>query len=138
MSEQALVRAVLEQRLRTWNASRLEPLALVWQNSPETPGETYLAVYLLPVGVRSFDLEGAHRVYEGIFQINIVTRAGEGSGDAEDLLQELSTLFPVNLRLVGENDVVVIITTPMSPGGSTSEANAYTQPVSCQVRSDTI
>lgn len=138
MSEQAFVRAVLEQRLHAWNATRLEPLAIVSQNSRATPGETYLAVFLLPVGVRSQDLEGTHRVYEGIFQINIVTPAGEGPGLAEDLIQELGTLYPVNLRLIGEEATVTTIITPMSPGSSISEPNAYTQPVSCQVRSDTI
>jgi hypothetical protein len=138
VSQQSIVRAVLEQRLRTWNAARAEPIALVWQNSPESPGETYLASYLLPIELRSLDLEGVHRVYEGIFQINIVTPAGDGPGLAEDFLQELDALFPVNLRLVGENGVVTQIMTPMSPGTSTVEPNAYTQPVSCQVRSDTI
>ena len=138
MSQQALVRAVLEQRLHAWNTSRAEPLALVSQNSDAAPGETYLAVYLLPVGVRSLDLAGVHRVYEGIFQVNIVTPVGEGPGLAEEIMEELESLFPTNLRLVGENDVSVLVVTPMSPGGAISEPHAYTQPVSCQVRSDTI
>lgn len=138
MSNQALVRAVLEQRLHAWNASLPEPLAIVSQNDRVTPGETYLAVYLLPIDRRSQDLEGIHRVYEGIFQINIITLAGEGPGQAEDLIEQLDTLYPVNLRLTGEGGVVIQVMTPMAPGGSIPESNAYTQPVSCRVRSDTI
>jgi hypothetical protein len=138
MSTQRLVRRVLEQRVVTWNQARPVPLSLVWQNRPSGPGETYLAMYLLPVGLRSQDLQGLHRLYEGIFQINIVTPAGDGPGLAEELVEELGTLFPVNLRLTGTGGVVVSTVTPMSPGGTTLEPHSYTQPVSCQVRSDTI
>lgn len=137
MSTQSTVRKVLEQRLRSWNELLGQSLPIVWQNSPEGPGETYLAAYLLPVGVRSLDLKGAHRVYEGIFQISIVTPVGDGPGLAEELVKEMDNLFPVNLRLTNTDGTVVTIITPMSPAVSISEAHSYTQPVSCQVRSDT-
>lgn len=133
---QAKVRALLDERLYAWNEARSGPLDIVWQNTPGTPAETHLRPYLLPAGVSSDDLEGKHRRYTGVYQVNIVSPVATGPGLAEAIADELADLFPVNLRLIGE--ITVQVMTPVSPGPALQESHAWTLPVSFTVRSDSI
>jgi hypothetical protein len=136
MSSQPKVRALLDGRLDAWNKARGRPYTIVWQNTQAEPPELHLRPFLIPVEVFSLDLEGKHRGYEGIYQISIVSPVGNGPGAAEAVGEELAALFPVNLIVAG--DVRVQVLTPMSPGPALQESFAWSYPVSCTVRSDTI
>ncbi|MEE4465711.1 phage tail terminator-like protein, partial [Azotobacter chroococcum] len=104
-----LIRSLYEQRLAAWAAARSLPVA--WQNVPFTPPASgiYLRAFLLPADTDSLDLEGAHRLYTGVFQISIVAPNGNGSGDAEQPAADLDAEFPQNLRLTSGAFAVQIV-----------------------------
>jgi hypothetical protein len=131
-----IIRSLFEQRLTAWAAAR--SLRIAYEGDifdPETD-ETYLAAFTLPAGTNTNTLSGDHRVYTGVFQINVVTPAGGGTGDAEGLVDDLGDLFPAYLRL-RRNDFEVMVLTPVEqsppiPGDTTLSVSA-----SFQYRADT-
>ena len=133
------IRKIYEHRLKAWAAARVPALRIAYQGvkfEPQT-GETYLKAFTLPASVDSEDLEGAHRLYLGIFQVSIVTPAGKGAGAAESIADELAALFALNLRL-SRDGMTVMVYTPVEPGPGISEDTTYTVAASFQYRSDTI
>ncbi|WP_236233691.1 DUF4128 domain-containing protein [Pseudomonas tohonis] len=132
------IRSLLESRLKTWAAARSPALRIAYQNVPFTPssGETYLRCFVLPATTGSDTLEGEHKRYEGVWQVNIVKPLSGGLGDALGIEDELATLFPNNL-LLSSSGFDLYIRTPMGSGSPiTDELNA-TIPVSCRYRADT-
>ncbi|MDV7209906.1 DUF4128 domain-containing protein [Azotobacter beijerinckii] len=130
-----LIRSLYEQRLASWAAAR--SLQVAWQNVPFTPPATgiYLRAFLLPANTDSLDLEGAHRLFTGIFQVSIVAPNGKGSGAAEQLAVDLDALYPNNLRLAS-GDFSVQIITPCSQGPAIPGDISYMIPVSFTYRAD--
>jgi hypothetical protein len=135
----ATIRKIYEARLKAWAATRVPALRIAYQGVKFVPqtDETYLAAFTLPASVDSQDLQGAHRLYLGIFQVSIVAPAGKGTGAAEAIADELAALFPLNLRL-SRDGMTVMVYTPVEPGPGISEDATYTVPVSFRYRSDTI
>lgn len=133
-----IIRSLLEARLKAWADARTPALRVAYQNVAFTPnnGETYLRAFLLPAGTDSNDLAGAHRLYTGVFQITIVTPAGNGPAGAETIADELAALYPLNDRLV-RNGLTALIMTPVEPGPELTEDTAFALPVSFQYRADT-
>lgn len=131
-----VIRSLFEQRLTAWAEDR--DLRVAYQGDtfdPETD-EIYLAAFTLPAGTNTNTLSGDHRVYTGVFQVNVVTPAGNGTGDAEGLVDELGELFPAYLRLQqGEFEVLVL--TPVEPGPPIQADNTLTVSASFQYRADT-
>lgn len=135
---QKLIRKMFESRLNTWAAARSPQLSIDFENENfQPPAGTYLRAFLLPAPIGSQDLLGDHRLYTGFFQVSIVTDRNAGAGVAEGIVDELETLFPVNLRLT-DSGVTVLVRTPMSPATPIQEPDKYVVPVSCQYRADTI
>jgi len=134
MSHQ-LIRRIYEQRLAAWAAPR--GLRIAYQGVTFEPGtdETYLAAFTLPAGTNTNTLSGDHRVYTGVFQISIVTPAGNGTGDAEGLVDELGELFPAYLRLK-QGDFEVLMLTPVEPGPAIVDDTTLTVSASFQYRAD--
>ncbi len=135
----ATIRKIYEARLKAWAGARVPVLRIAYQGVKFVPqtDETYLAAFTLPASVDSQDLQGAHRLYLGIFQVSIVVPAGKGTGAAEAMADELAALFPLNLRLTRDS-MTVMVYTPVEPGPGISEDATYTVPVSFRYRSDTI
>ena len=133
-----IIRSLLESRLSAWASARTPPLRIAYQNVAFTPNnsETYLRAFLLPAGTDSNDLAGAHRLYTGLFQITIVTPAGNGPAGAETIADELAALYPLNDRLI-RNGLTALIMTPVEPGPEQTEDTAFALPVSFQYRADT-
>lgn len=133
---QKTIRKLIEQRLAAWAAAK--PISVAWQNAPFTPpAATYLRAFLLPADTDSQDLAGAHRAYTGVFQVSIVAPAGQGSGAAETLAEEIDALFPCNLLLTSGAFAVQVIS-PCSIGQALQDENRYTIPVWFRYRADTI
>jgi hypothetical protein len=130
-----LIRSLYEQHLAAWAAARSLPVA--WQNVPFTPPTSglYLRAFLLPATTDSLDLEGAHRLYTGVFQVSIVAPSGQGSGAAEQLAADLATEFPLNLRLSSGGFTVLTIS-PCSQGPAIQDSSSYVIPVSFRYRAD--
>lgn len=132
-----LVRELFEGRLATWAAARIPSLRIAFEDVKFTPvtGETYLRCFTLPARTASGDLEGKHRLYTGIWQVNIVKPSNGGLGTAGAIADELETIFPVNLQLEDGSFMVSVIT-PMGPGPLITDSNISTIPVYCTYRAD--
>ena len=132
-----LIRELFEDRLRDWAEARIPTIRVNYEDTKFTAltGETYLRAFTLPARTDSVDLEGKHRQYQGIWQINIVKPASGGLGNAYGIVDELEALFPVNLRLTSGSFAVTVIT-PMGPGPLISDSNTSTIPVYCTYRAD--
>lgn len=109
------VRSIYQQRLAAWAVDR--QMRVAYQGAAFEPqdAETYLAAFLIPAGTDSETLQGEDRVYTGIFQISVITPAGNGTGDAEGLVNDLDELFPAFLRLQ-QGGLEVLILTPVEQG----------------------
>ncbi|WKN20810.1 DUF4128 domain-containing protein [Azotobacter vinelandii] len=130
-----LIRSLYEQRLAAWASARSLPVA--WQNVKFAPPASgiYLRAFLLPADTDSLDLEGAHRLYTGVFQISIVAPSGQGSGTAEQLAADLDAEFPLNLRLTSGAFAVQIVS-PCSQGPVIQGDTHYMLPVWFRYRAD--
>lgn len=130
------IRLLYQQRVAVWAAGKA--LRIAYQGAEFVPAadETYLSCFALPAGTDTNTLAGDHRVYTGVFQINVVTPVGNGTGDAEGLVDELAELFPAYLRL-SKGDFEVIVLTPVEPGPALTEDTTLSVSASFQYRADT-
>jgi hypothetical protein len=134
-----LIRAAFESRLNTWANARTPKLPIAFEDvsfTPPTGGGTYLQAYLLPANVDSTDLEGVHRLYQGVFQINVVTAAGSGRGAASAIADELSALFSNNLMIM-QSGLPVFVMTPLSTAAAIAGDTTTSLPTSFRYRADT-
>jgi len=131
-----IIRSLFEMRLAAWAADRELRVAYQGVNFTPNSDETYVSAFVLPAGTSTETLAGDHRVYTGVFQINVVTPVGNGTGDAEGLVDELAELFPAFLRLK-QDDFEVIVLTPVEPGPPITGDTTLTVSASFQYRADT-
>ncbi|WP_339100214.1 phage tail terminator-like protein [Pseudomonas atacamensis] len=133
-----IIAAAFESRLLTWAKARAKPIKVVVENETYTPatGETYLRAFTLPALTGSNTLGGDHRVYTGVFQVNIVAPSGKYRTEASTIVDELAALFPLNLR-IPRAGLVALVMTPVAPGPGIPDGNTFTVPASFQYRSDT-
>ncbi len=134
-----LIRAALETRLYAWATARIPALPIAFEDvefTPPSDGSPYLQAYLLPANLDSTDLEGVHLLFQGVFQISIVTAAGNGTGAASAIADELRALFPNNLRLV-QSGLPVFVMTPLSTAAAIAGDTTTALPTSFRYRADT-
>lgn len=139
------IRNLLTGRLEAWAATHVfGALAVGLQNVGFTPPKdaqgriaTHMMAFVLPAETQSYDYEGRHRKYHGIWQINVVTRAGVGPKAAEDLAAELDALYPVNLFMTSGAFRLQIMT-PMAPAPALQDNDRYTLPIRCRYEAHTI
>lgn len=133
-----IIAAAFEARLLNWAKARAKPIKVVVENETFTPatGETYLRAFTLPAVTGSNTLSGDHRVYAGVFQINIVTASGKYRTEASGIVDELAALFPLNLR-IPRAGLVALVMTPVAPGPGIPDGSTFTVSASFQYRSDT-
>jgi len=136
---QAIIRRLFEDTLNTWAAAKVPPLTIAWQNRTLDPQPTtlYLQAFLLPIPTQSLDLEGKHRQWGGLFQINIDSPIAIGSGAAEVIVAELEALFPVSTPLVLD-DMSVFIAVPISAARALDRPDRYVVPVTCTYTAHTL
>lgn len=133
-----IIAAAFESRLLAWAKVRTKPLKVVVENETYTPAaeETYLRAFTLPALTSSNTLGGDHRLYTGVFQVNVVTPSGKYRTEASGIVDELAALFPLNLR-IPRGGLVVLVMTPVAPGPGIPDGSTFTVPASFQYRADT-
>lgn len=132
------IRYLLESTLKTWADSRSPAIQVAWQNVPFTPPSAlYLRSFLMPAETGSQTLDGEHRRYTGVYQVNVVAPVGVGPGVAENIAQGIADLFPMN-QLLSMTGLDVYIVAPMSIHPAIQDSDRFTVPVSCRYRADTI
>lgn len=137
-----LIRNLLTGRLAAW--AQGQGMALGLQNAAFEPPRdaqgriaTHLMAFLLPAETQSYDYEGKHRKYHGIWQVNVVSREGVGPKAAEDLVVALDALYPVNLFLTSGAFRLQIMT-PMASAAALQDGDRYTLPIRCRYEAHTI
>ena len=133
-----IIAAAFESRLLAWAKVRTKPLKVVVENETYSPvgGETYLRAFTLPAVTDSNTLGGDHRLYTGVFQVNIVAPSGKYRTEASGIVDELAALFPLNLR-ISRGGLVALVMTPVAPGPGIPDGNTFTVSASFQYRADT-
>ncbi|MFK3971181.1 phage tail terminator-like protein [Pseudomonas sp. NPDC087358] len=130
-----IIRQLFETRLASWAGERNLRIAYEGVGFESVADETYLRIFTLPAGTNTQTLKGEDRVYTGVIQISIVSPSGNGTGDAEGLVDELEELFPAFLRL-REGDFEVLVLTPVEPGPPITDNTTLTVSASFQYRAD--
>ncbi|MCC7586200.1 hypothetical protein FUU19_22240 [Serratia sp. Lou2A] len=129
---------LLEARLGEWANAKGVPV--VWENISENPPDTlYLQAYAMPATTTTIDLAEKLQVLPGIWQINVVAKAGEGVSvnGARALADEVAALFPAGLALSDGGLTCYISTPPTVYRGITSDTR-YSIPVSMSYRAHLI
>ncbi len=129
---------LLEARLGEWADAKGVPV--VWENISENPPDTlYLQAYAMPATTTTIDLAEKLQVLPGVWQINVVAKAGEGVSvnGARALADGVAALFPVGLVLSDGGLTCYISTPPTVYRGITSDTR-YSIPVSMSYRAHLI
>lgn len=129
----ARVRQAIELRLMAWATARPIRVANFEQAFEAQPEETYLQAFQLPAGTTCRYLGGEAYEYAGVYQVSIVCPAGQPLATAEELVDELSSLFRVDSAL-SRNGFEGIVTEPVDQGPTITESATYTVPTSFTYR----
>lgn len=133
-----IIASIYEARLIAWAKALPVPIKVVVENETYEPGTgvTYLRAFTLPGDTASGTLGGDHRLFTGVFQVSIVTRAGKYRGAAGALADQIAALFPLYERIT-KNALTVVTMTPVDQGPGIPDDTTYTVPVSFAYRADT-
>ncbi|MEW7854798.1 MULTISPECIES: DUF4128 domain-containing protein [Pseudomonas] len=134
-----IIRSLFEKRLKAWADARIPKLPIAFENVPftaPTDGSAYLKAFLLPGDTDSEDLEGRHTSYRGVFQVSVVTKAGNGRGSDGLIAEELQALFPNNLEL-SKSGFSVFVRSPMATASALQSDTTSTLPLRLTYRADT-
>lgn len=131
----ALIRKLYSSRIKSW--ADQNDYAVAFENATfDPPAAAYLELFIIPALTTSETVDGGHRSYRGVVQINIRTALNIGPGKAEGIAADLNGLFPVNLRLTDGSFAVQVIT-PAAKARGFPSGGTYLVPVSFRYRADT-
>lgn len=141
MSDDPKIKLLFEQRLNLF--AEVEGLRVQWEGETFDPPQSedpleraYLMAFLLRAPTVSEDLAGAHTRYTGFFQVNVVTAAGIGTGQADAIAARLVDHFPINLPLSTPDGFKISIMSPLSIANGLQGSSTWTVPTSCRYRGD--
>ncbi|MEX3004225.1 DUF4128 domain-containing protein [Serratia fonticola] len=130
------IAALLEAHLGEWADAHDIPVA--WENTPmDPPGGLYLQAYAMPATTTAIDLEEKLHVLPGIWQVNVIAPAGNGTGPARELADQIAALFPVG-KSMSDGVLICYISTPPTIYRGTSSGTRYSIPISMSYRMDLI
>ncbi|MCL8331544.1 DUF4128 domain-containing protein [Pseudomonas juntendi] len=129
----ARARQAIEIKLMAWATARPIRVANFEQAFEAQPEETYLQAFQLPAGTTCRYLGGEAYEYAGVYQVSIVCPAGQPLATAEELVDELSSLFRVDSAL-SRNGFEGVVTEPVNQGPTITESATYTVPTSFTYR----
>ena len=96
---QRTLRLDVEQRIKTWAASKSPAIAVAYEGVPFTkPNTEWVELYIIPAVTVNSTLETKRKTLRGSIQINIYTKDGTGTKKAELLADELIALFPPTIK----------------------------------------
>lgn len=133
---QIRIAELLEDRLSEWADAR--GVMVAWENiATDPPDSLYLQAWAMPATTDTIDLAAELQVLLGVWQINVIAKAGTGVTSARELAGQVAALFPVGLTLKEGALTCYIITPPTIYRGITSDTR-YTIPVSMNYRAHLI
>lgn len=130
------VRQVFETSLAAFALSK--GYGVVFDNTTfeHTADDISLISTLIAADTFSDSLSGDHKAYTGIFQITICASLGLGAGYAEDVLEEIQSLYPLYARF-GDSVFKVVVMTPVHRLTARAENSMFYLPVRFEYRADT-
>ncbi|WP_236183379.1 phage tail terminator-like protein [Pseudomonas juntendi] len=129
----ARARQAIEIKLMAWATARPIRVANFEEGFEAESGETYLRAYLLPASTTCRYLGGEAYEYTGVYQVSIVCPAGQALVTAEELVDELSSVFRADSPL-SRNGFEGLVTEPVDQGPTITESATYTVPTSFTYR----
>ncbi len=129
----ARARQAIEIKLMAWATARPIRVANFEEGFEAGSGETYLRAYLLPASTTCRYLGGDAYEYTGVYQVSIVCPAGQALVTAEELVDELSSVFRADSP-VSRNGFEGLVTEPVEQGPTITESATYTVPTSFTYR----
>jgi hypothetical protein len=105
----AIIRELYNDRLAAWCTAEgygLDAEGVTFEQ--ELPG-AYIVQSMFPSRLRSLDLNGAHRLYMGTYQMDICHPYGSGVAPVDAIADEIEALFPQGLTLTSGTLSVQII-----------------------------
>jgi hypothetical protein len=123
------VRKEIEMRLADFAATNKLPLAYENANFTKPAGEWLEIIFLTPNKLHRSVAAGVRE--EGMFQVNVFTRLGIGSGRSSELVEQVSALFPV-LPKVG----LVSIEQPPNAARGFPDENHWCVPITVRYRAE--
>lgn len=129
----ARARQAIEIKLMAWASARLIRVANFEQVFEAGPDETYLRAFLLPASTTCRYLGGEAYEYTGVYQISIVSPAGQALVTAEAVINELTSVFRVDSEL-SRNGFEGLVVEPVEQGPTIPEPATYTVPASFTYR----
>lgn len=133
----ATIRQLVEKRLSDYASTK--KIRVAYENVAFTPkvGEVYLESDLTPIDTQSKTLNGGdHRLYIGIYQINIICHLSTGLAKANELAAEIVNLFPIYQPL-SRGAFKVMPTTHVRVLEGLTRDSSYMLPVNFFYRADT-
>lgn len=129
----ARARRAIEVKLAAWADAK--PIAVIYgADAGEQPeDQVYLKAFLLPASTTSRYLKASELEYRGIYQVSIVCPAGTAISVPESIVDQLSTLFPVDSELVRAGFGGLIVE-PVEQGPTITETTTFTVPASFTYR----
>ncbi|MFJ3266044.1 phage tail terminator-like protein [Serratia liquefaciens] len=127
---------LLEAHLGEW--ADVKGVSVAWDNIPENPPDTlYLQAYAMPATTTTIDLAEKLQVLSGVWQINVVAKAGDGVSEVRSLAEEVAAQFPVGLALE-DGTLTGYISTPPTVYRGIPSNTYYSIPVSMGYRAQII
>lgn len=112
-------RQLIESRIAQW--AELNDIRVAFQKQsftapPIDKPEQYshIRCFQLPATTDTEDLEGTHKVYRGVFAMNIITAKGRGPAEAGRIVAELDGLFTMNLLLTATDGFECSVVSPLT------------------------
>lgn len=129
----ARARRAIEVKLDAWADAKGIMIAHGAEPFSPPEGQVYLHAFLLPASTTCRFLNASELEYRGIYQVSIVTPADQLISVPEQILDELSALFPLDSSLERAG-FLGLVSNPVEQGPTITEPDRYTVPVSFTYR----
>lgn len=124
------VRTEIESRLLAYAQAEMLPVA--FENASfEPPAGDWLSLYFLSPSLLNRNLAAEGVREEGMFQVSIFTKQGTGTGRSNELVRQVSALFPVLPK-----DGLVSIESPPTPAKGFPDGSHWCVPVTVRYRAE--
>lgn len=103
----------------------------------EFTSDVHIKSHLMPADTFSDTLSGDHKGFIGLYQMTVVTKMGIGTLPADQVAEDLQTIFEINKRFVDANGFAVQVTTPLHTHEGKQVDGEWVVPCYFNYRADT-
>lgn len=129
----ARARRAIEVKLDAWADAKGIMVAHGAEPFEPPEGQVYLRAFLMPASTTCRYLSASELEYRGIYQVSVVTPTDQQISIPEQILDELSALFPLD-SLLDRAGFLGQVSAPVEQGPTITEPDRYTVPASFTYR----